>query len=402
MLDMRTLMITFVINSLINTIVMAIYWRQNRKYFSGISWWVLSLVLQTLGFLLLGIRGILPDFVTIVVSNTMIVTASFLLYIGFKQLVSYKDRNIHNYILVIVYFILQYYFTYIQPSGSGRIILISIFTSLMFIQSARLLSSTKKHDLIIFTKTTGIICYIYILVQIYRIVVELITPTADYFNAGFLATIAQLVNQFMTIAIVFSFIIMVNSLNLYNRLKNERKLKESEQKLQSFINNTYDWELWVMNDGKIDYISPSVERITGYKGREFLDDPNLIIDIIHPEDIDKYKNHIHEEKCVLEYRIVNKSGEIHWIEHACQQVFNNDGELNGRHVSNRDITDRKKFEEEINSNHKTIEDLYNNAPCGYHSIDKDGFFMNMNKTELDWLGYHREEVIGKLKLTDIV
>ncbi|HEY6239918.1 MAG TPA: PAS domain S-box protein, partial [Burkholderiales bacterium] len=49
-----------------------------------------------------------------------------------------------------------------------------------------------------------------------------------------------------------------------------------------------------------------------------------------------------------------------------------------------------------------IRDLYDNAPCGYHSLDKDGIFVEMNDTELSWLGYSREEVIGKLKFTDLL
>ena len=95
MLDMRTLMITFVINSFINTLVMFVYWKQNRVYFKGIFWWVLALSLQTIGFLLLGIRGLLPDFITIVVSNTLIVYASFLLYMGLKSLVDVKTKDYH-------------------------------------------------------------------------------------------------------------------------------------------------------------------------------------------------------------------------------------------------------------------------------------------------------------------
>ena len=42
-----------------------------------------------------------------------------------------------------------------------------------------------------------------------------------------------------------------------------------------------------------------------------------------------------------------------------------------------------------------ISDLYNNAPCGYHSIDADGRIQAINDTELAWLGYTREEVIGR-------
>jgi PAS domain S-box-containing protein len=49
-----------------------------------------------------------------------------------------------------------------------------------------------------------------------------------------------------------------------------------------------------------------------------------------------------------------------------------------------------------------ILDLYNRAPCGYHSVDKDGIFVRINDTELSWLGYTREEMIGKLKFSDLV
>jgi PAS domain S-box-containing protein len=49
-----------------------------------------------------------------------------------------------------------------------------------------------------------------------------------------------------------------------------------------------------------------------------------------------------------------------------------------------------------------ITDLYNNAPCGYHSLDADGVFTRVNDTELKWLGYSREEVIGKLRMTDLI
>jgi len=47
-------------------------------------------------------------------------------------------------------------------------------------------------------------------------------------------------------------------------------------------------------------------------------------------------------------------------------------------------------------------DLYNNAPCGYHSVDKDGVLVRVNDTELAWLGYSREETIGKLKFSDLL
>jgi PAS domain S-box-containing protein len=48
-----------------------------------------------------------------------------------------------------------------------------------------------------------------------------------------------------------------------------------------------------------------------------------------------------------------------------------------------------------------VQDLYDNAPCGYHSLDANGVFIHINQTELNWLGYTREEVIGKMRLSDL-
>jgi PAS domain S-box-containing protein len=48
------------------------------------------------------------------------------------------------------------------------------------------------------------------------------------------------------------------------------------------------------------------------------------------------------------------------------------------------------------------EDLYNLAPCGYHSIDSSGTIIKMNDTGLQWFGYSREEMVGKKKSVDLM
>lgn len=49
-----------------------------------------------------------------------------------------------------------------------------------------------------------------------------------------------------------------------------------------------------------------------------------------------------------------------------------------------------------------VEDLYDHAPCGYHSIDTRGIIVRINQTELDWLGYTREELVGKKHLSELL
>jgi PAS domain S-box-containing protein len=78
-----------------------------------------------------------------------------------------------------------------------------------------------------------------------------------------------------------------------------------------------------------------------------------------------------------------------------------------------DITERKAAEEElrrwsvdlrqrVEARTKEISDLYNNAPCGYHSLGPDGTVLQMNDTELNWLGYSRAEVEGRMRLWDFM
>lgn len=49
-----------------------------------------------------------------------------------------------------------------------------------------------------------------------------------------------------------------------------------------------------------------------------------------------------------------------------------------------------------------IEDFYEHSPCGYHSLDKNGIYVEINGTELRWIGCTRQEVVGKRKFEDFL
>src|SRR5574337_1307240 len=49
-----------------------------------------------------------------------------------------------------------------------------------------------------------------------------------------------------------------------------------------------------------------------------------------------------------------------------------------------------------------LRDLYETAPCGYHSVGPDGSVMQINRTELAWLGYARAELVGRRAYADSV
>ena len=64
--------------------------------------------------------------------------------------------------------------------------------------------------------------------------------------------------------------------------------------------------------------------------------------------------------------------------------------------------ERKRVEDELRLTADEMRDLYDHAPCGYHSLDDDGRFVRINATELQWLGYQRDEVVGRMRFADLL
>ena len=132
----------------------------------------------------------------------------------------------------------------------------------------------------------------------------------------------------------------------------KEELENSLIILRTVADFTYDWELWILPDKTVEYVSPSCLRITGYSADEFSSDPFLIDKITHPDDRKTWSHHRKQgerkiERRELQFRIIRKDGAVRWIEHACQAVMGNNGVFLGYRSSNRDITTRKNYEEEL-------------------------------------------------------
>lgn len=86
-----------------------------------------------------------------------------------------------------------------------------------------------------------------------------------------------------------------------------------------------------------------------------------------------------------------------------------DGQVQGLIIQIVDVTQRKAAEDRLVAVNAQLQEaavrwqsLYNDAPCGYHSVDANGIFVSINDTELQWLGYIREEVVGRMNQQDLV
>ena len=128
----------------------------------------------------------------------------------------------------------------------------------------------------------------------------------------------------------------------------------TEEKFRTVADFTYNWEYWKNPEGKLVYMSPSVERITGYTVEEFIRNPELFDEIIYSSDVESWEHHKKQRwinapndvSTEINVRIIKKNGQVRWMGHVCRSI-NVDDKYLGVRVSNRDVTDKIEAENNL-------------------------------------------------------
>lgn len=125
----------------------------------------------------------------------------------------------------------------------------------------------------------------------------------------------------------------------------------SDTRYRIIAENTYDWEFWLSPQGYFLFSSPSAEKVTGYSSLDFEDDPGLITQLVHPDDLEMFMGHWHMEGADdlpkdFEFRLCHRDGRVRWLSHVSIAVFDPQGNFLGARGSHRDITEKRIYDEE--------------------------------------------------------
>lgn len=124
----------------------------------------------------------------------------------------------------------------------------------------------------------------------------------------------------------------------------KEELLEQEVLYRTVVDFSNEMVFWVAADWlQIHYVSPSCQELTGYTPEAFYAAPQLLRDIVFPDDQVRWDYHCRElcssDSCEpLEFRLVTHTGAVRWIDHLCRQVFDSQGKSVGFRGSFRDIT----------------------------------------------------------------
>jgi PAS domain S-box-containing protein len=186
----------------------------------------------------------------------------------------------------------------------------------------------------------------------------------------------------------------------YRGKKGQTDSPEDDTTFRILADYTYDWEYWIAPSGRIIYCSPSCERITGYKPQDFEKNPQLLHEIIHPDDQPLLGEHFQktypeDETKYLEFRIKTRKGDVRWISHACQSVFDGNNNYLGCRVSDRDVTDQKLAEIALHKSEEKHRTLFETMTQGVVYQNVDGQITSMNPAAEKILGFRLKDIINR-------
>lgn len=183
----------------------------------------------------------------------------------------------------------------------------------------------------------------------------------------------------------------------------ESRLAESERRLNAIVNDQTDIVFRFDPLGRLIFGNDAFLQAFKLKPTDF--STWRWQSAVLPEDIPKLREQLdslspQRPLAISETRLAEVDGEVRWTELVNRAFFDEQGALLEVQTVGRDVTERKRLQDQLDEASERMKDLYENAPCGYYSLDRQGKFLRLNSTTLAWLGCTREEVLGILSPAD--
>ncbi|MEW5844710.1 MAG: PAS domain S-box protein [Bacteroidota bacterium] len=146
---------------------------------------------------------------------------------------------------------------------------------------------------------------------------------------------------------------------------------------------------------KREWLSTNLMDEIGYKPED-IDSFEKWAAIVYPDDLDAFKKAYNTiitkgEKVTLEFRVKSKGGKIYWIENTVYPEFDSQGRPFRLISAVKDITQKKKQEQELQQQRNLLKSIVDNAPIGIWVVSTDGSYPLINPWFSQNIGYGTPE-----------
>jgi len=174
-------------------------------------------------------------------------------------------------------------------------------------------------------------------------------------------------------------------------------LQESEKKFRALFQDSRDMMHMVDSDGCIIDVNKAEIEALGYSREEMLGMPlmDLISNARQQNTIKHFKQVITGQAVSLyETEWMAKDGSMIPVELSATPRYDHEGNVIGGHCVARDIRERKQAEIALIQSEQKFRTLFQESRDMMHIVGIDGLIIDVNRAELETLGFSREELIG--------
>jgi len=195
------------------------------------------------------------------------------------------------------------------------------------------------------------------------------------------------------------------SKDITERRDMEEKLRESEEKFRSIIENANDGIYLRDLEGTITFANEKFARIHEYPLNEIIGRKSWAF--LHPDDLKKIQQEGELERVQQgdftegEERGLTKSGKVIYLDIRTAPLVV-DKKIIGIFGIIRDITKRKAFEEQIRESEERFKSTANLLPQPIWETNINGYYTYTNKAGFEQFGYTEKELRNNVYFTDLI
>ena len=207
---------------------------------------------------------------------------------------------------------------------------------------------------------------------------------------GILAYSLLIKSKLDPILIAIAVAIMITGSILYSISRQPLNRIHYEERFRSLVQYSSDIITILETNGKINYVSPSLERILGYKTQQIIG--KNIFEYIHIEDVANVKAAFNSAiknpiaTVVIEYRVRHSNGTWIYLESVGNNLIDNPS-IKGVVANSRNITKRKNIEENLRQVEEKYRSIFENAVEGIFQTTADGHYLTVNPMLARIYGY---------------
>ena len=352
-IDFPTVYLLYIIIQFVCWIIIGMLYIQVKDRIPGTLYILCGYSMNFTGNFLSFARNIIPEWISIIFGNALIVSAFILLIIGLQKFLGKKKSQNKNLIILFLFLIIHSYFYFIEENLNMRNINLTSTFLIFSFQIAYLMLKKSPIFKRRITFPVGIIALLIWISTITRIIHELLNlnNNLNYFNSPNSESVFLFIWIILYLGFSLSIFLMYNMQLINNLAEQEEKFSKAFREAPFLISLTR------ISDGIIFEVNQYVEKLTGYQPNEIIGNNTIDLNIWGKKDRQKFISDLITNGNVIEneYQFRKKSGEKFIGLISAEKININNEQCFISIV--KDISERKQSEYNLKKSEATLKEL---------------------------------------------